>query len=448
VAYSPHTDADRATMLRAAGAHTTDELFEDIPEQIRDPHLDLPDPLSELEAVEAMRDLEALNRWPLRAKDYFIGGGAYRHHVPAAVAAIAAEPSLYTAYTPYQPEMSQGMLQAIFEYQTAIARITGLEVANASLYDGSTAAYEACAMAVRQTRRRRILFDRSLDPHTRELLAGYGRTVRIEMIEQDYARTGAEGPDQLAQGMDDSYAAVVVQNPDFFGRITDCTALAEAAHRVGALLVMRVNPVSLGLLKTPGEMGADIALGEGQPLGLSLNYGGPYLGFLAARRKLIRRMPGRIAGETVDDQGRRGFVLTLQAREQHIRREKATSNICSNQALCALTAMAHLSVIGRKGLRQVAELCLHKAAYARETLGAVDGAELVFEGPHFNEFVLRLAKPVADLFREMGHAFEPGIRLNRWYPELSDCLLVAVTEMNTRESIDRYAGRLKEWLCS
>ena len=213
-------------------------------------------------------------------------------------------------------------------------------------------------------------------------------------------------------------------------------------------MIMIVNPVSLGILKTPGEMGADVAVGEGQPLGLRLNYGGPYLGFLAARRALIRKMPGRIVGETVDAKGRRGYVLTLQAREQHIRREKATSNICSNQALCALTALAHLAVVGKDGLRKAAELCIRKAHYARMTLGAVEGAELVFDGPHFNEFVLRLAKPVADLFKVMGHSFEPGIRLDRWYEELSDCLLVAVTEVNTKRNIDDYARRLRDWLCN
>ena len=302
--------------------------------------------------------------------------------------------------------------------------------------------------ATRHGPRRRIVYDRSVNPHYRELLASYGRNVKAEIVELDYAVSSGDSSPALAARVDASTAAVVVQNPDFFGRIADYSELAEAAHAEGALLVMIVNPVSLGLLKTPGEMGADIAVGEGQPLGLRLNYGGPYLGFMAARRELVRKMPGRLVGETVDVKGRRSFVLTLQAREQHIRREKATSNICSNEALCALTALAHLAVIGKQGFRKVAELCTQKAHYARMTLGAVEGAELVFDGPHFNEFVLRVAKPVEHLFRFMGHSFEPGIRLNRWYDGLADCLLVAVTEVNTKQNIDDYARRLRDWLCN
>ncbi|MHC4886828.1 MAG: aminomethyl-transferring glycine dehydrogenase subunit GcvPA, partial [Planctomycetota bacterium] len=370
------------------------------------------------------------------------------HHIPAAVPAIASHPSFLTAYTPYQPEMSQGMLQAIFEYQTAIARITGLEVSNASLYDGGTAACEACAIAVRHTKRNRILFDRSVNPHYRELLSSWGANVQVEMEEIDYSQSAAAAPQALTEQLDKSYAAVLVQMPDFFGRIADFTALAEAAHNNKVLLIMIVNPVSLGLLKTPGEMGADIAVGEGQPLGLPLSYGGPYLGFMGTTKKLMRKIPGRVVGETVDSEGRRGFVLTLQAREQHIRREKATSNICSNQAICALHALVHLSVIGEKGYRQVSELCIQKTHYARMTLGAIEGVEIVFGGPVFNEFVLRLPKPVEDLFKVMGHSFEPGIRLNRWYDELSDCLLVTVTEMNTKQDIDTYARRLEDWLCN
>ena len=448
MSFVPHVDADRKKMLAAVGVESVDALFEDIPASIRDPKLDLAPPLSELEVVEKMRDIEALNRYPVRGGDYFIGGGAYNHYVPAAVDAVGSIPSFVTAYTPYQPEMSQGMLQAIFEYQTAIARITGLDVSNASLYDGGTAAYEACAMAMRHTGRRTILFDRSVNPHYRELLTSYARNVRAEIRELEYSEESARSVDALAGALDDDAAAIVVQSPDFFGRIVDFVRLAEAVHARGSLLVTIVNPIALGILKTPGEMGADIAVGEGQPLGLALNYGGPYLGFIASTKKLMRKLPGRIVGETVDTSGRRSFVLTLQAREQHIRREKATSNICSNEAHCALTAVAHLATIGKRGLQQVARLCMQKAHYARMTLGAIEGAHLVFDGPHFNEFVLRLDKPIEDLFRVMGHSFEPGIRLNRWYPELSDCLLVAVTEVNTRSHIDDYARRLKDWLCN
>jgi len=446
MSYIPHTEADEKRMLDAVGVSAVEALFADIPEALRDPEIDLPAPLAELELVEHLKDLEELNRYPVRGGDYFIGGGAYNHHVPAAVAEMVGRCEFYTAYTPYQAEISQGMLQAIFEYQTAIARITGLDVANASLYDGGTAIYEACVMAVKQTRKSRIVFDTSLNPHYREVLASYGRNALIDMACIAYARDAGGNIPALIEALDEDTAAVIVQFPDFFGRISDFAPLAEACHARKAMLVAVVNPIALGVLKSPGEMGADIAVGEGQTLGLPLNYGGPFLGFIPCREALMRRLPGRLVGETQDAQGRRGYVLTLQAREQHIKRERATSNICSNQALCALQALAHVTVMGKQGLRQVAELCLQKAHYARMTLGAVEGAELVFQGPHFNEFVLRLRKPVMDLFRALGHAFEPGIRLNRWYKELSDCILVAVTEVNRRQDIDNYALRLRDWL--
>ncbi len=447
MSYSPHVDADKRKMLDEVGVTNINDVFADIPESIYNPNLNLPPALSEQEALEMLKDFEELNLHPARSGNYFLGGGAYNHHIPSAVAAITSAPEFYTAYTPYQPEMSQGMLQAIFEYQSVIARITGLDASNASMYDGGTACYEACAMAVKQTKKTRILFDSSLNPHYRELLKSYGENVELDMVEIPYSKVASDSIDSISEKMDNSFAAIVVQNPDFFGRIVDYSKLAEVAHKNKALLIMVVNPVSLGILKTPAEMGADIAVGEGQPLGLSLNYGGPYLGFIASTKKLLRKMPGRIVGETVDSDGKRGYVLTLQAREQHIRREKATSNICSNQALCALSALVHTSLIGKKGFRQVSELCIQKANYAKNTLGAIDGAEIVFDGPHFNEFVLRISRPVEDLFAAMGRSCEPGIRLNRWYPELEDCILVAVTELNTKNDIDAYARRLRDWLC-
>jgi len=446
MSYVAHTSAERAKMLAAVGLDSVEALFADIPAALRAPGLDLPPALSELELVEHLRDLEEMNRHPVRGGDYFIGGGAYNHHVPQAAVEIARRGEFVTAYTPYQPEISQGMLQAIFEYQTAIARITGLEAANASLYDGGTAVYEACAMAIGHTGRTEVLFDASLNPHYRQVLSAYGRAARIGMQSLPHATDAAEGVAALAAAVNDRTAAVLVQTPDFFGRILDLAPLAAACRAKGALLVAVVNPLSLGLLRTPGEAGADIAVGEGQSLGLRLQYGGPYLGFIACRAALLRKLPGRLVGETVDGQGRRGFVLTLQAREQHIRRERAASNICSNEAHCALQALAYLTVMGKHGFRRVAELCLQKAHYARTRLSAISGAQLVFSGPHFNEFVLRLRKPVMDLFRRYGHAFEPGIRLDRWYPELSDCLLVAVTEVNRKRDIDRYAARLQDWL--
>lgn len=446
MSYVPHTPNDRRTILHAIGVDSIADLFADLPPTLRDPAISLPDPLSELELLEHLRDLEAMNRHPLRGGDYFIGGGAYNHHIPQAAIEMARRSEFVTAYTPYQPEMSQGMLQAIFEYQTAIARITGLDAANASLYDGGTAIYEACVMAVRHTRRSQVVFDTSLNPHYREVLASYGRNALIQMESIPYSPQPGGNLEALCRAVQDSTAAVIVQLPDFFGRVADYTELAHVCHGRGALLIIVAYPLALGILKTPGEMGADIAVGEGQSLGMPLNYGGPYLGYLACREELIRKLPGRLVGETIDREGRRGFVLTLQAREQHIKRERATSNICSNQALCALQALAYLTVMGKRGFRKAAELCLQKAHYARMTLGAVPGAELVFSGLHFNEFVLRLRKPVMDLFRRLGHAFEPGIRLNRWYPELADCILVAVTEINRKRDIDNYALRLRDWL--
>lgn len=444
--YLPHTSADRARMLETIGVADVDALFADLPPDLRDPDIHLPEPLSELELLEHMRDLEAQNRYPVRGGSYFIGGGAYNHHIPAAALAMVSRSEFYTAYTPYQPEISQGMLQAIFEYQTAIARITDLDTSNASLYDAGTALYEACVMAMLQTRRAGVLLDTSVNPHYRQVLDSYGRNAAFQLRTLPYAPTPDAAADALAAAIDTDTAAVIVQYPDFFGRLHDYTALAEACHKAGALLVMVCNPIALGICKTPGAMGADIALGEGQPLGMPLHYGGPFLGFIACTKKLQRRLPGRIVGQTTDVDGARGFVLTLQAREQHIRRERATSNICSNQALCALHALAYLTVMGKEGFTKVGELCLRKAAYAREALGAIPGAEVVFAGAHFHEFVLRLEKPVMDLFRCFGHSFEPGIRLDRWYPELGDSILVAVTEVNRARDIDAYALRLRDWL--
>jgi glycine dehydrogenase subunit 1 len=446
MSYISHTPEDQARMRAAIGEPSTEALLADIPAALRNRTLHLPPALAELELLEHLRDLEEMNRHPVRGGDYFIGGGAYQHHIPQAAEEMARRSEFYTAYTPYQAEISQGMLQAIFEYQTAIARITGLDAANASLYDGGTAIYEACVMAVGETGRRRVVFDTSLNPHYRQVLASYGRNALIEMQCLPYAAAPDAGARQLERAIDGETAAVLAQTPDFFGRIAEYSALAKACHAKKALLILAVNPISLGILKTPGEMGADIAVGEGQALGMRLQYGGPYLGFIACRENLMRKLPGRLVGEAKDKEGRRGFVLTLQAREQHIRRERAASNICSNEALCALQALAYLTVMGKKGFRNVAELCLQKAHYARMRLGAVRGASLAFEGPHFHEFVLRLQKPVMDLFRRLGHSFEPGIRLNRWYPELCDCLLVAVTEVNRKQDIDNYAMRLQDWL--
>lgn len=446
MAYLPHTDADRAEMLSAIGVQSIDDLFADLPANLRNPKIDLPPPLSELQLAEHLRDLETLNRRPQRNGDYFIGGGAYRHYIPAVVDEICARSEFYTAYTPYQPEISQGTLQAIFEYQTAIARITGMAAANASLYDAGTAIYEAVVMAINATKRDEIIYDTAINPHYREVLRSHTDCALVKHHGIAYSKNNDGNIENLANGLTKNTAAIIVQVPDFFGRVADFSLLAEKCRANKTLLIIVGNPLAFGLILSPAEMGADIAVGDAQPFGLSLNYGGPFLGYIACTQKLLRNLPGRIVGETVDKNNERGFVLTLQAREQHIRRERATSNICSNQALCALRALVYLTVMGKNGYQQVAQLCWQKAQYAREVLGAVNGAKIVFAGAHFNEFVLRVDKPVMDLFRKFGYTFEPGIRLNRWYPELADCLLVAVTELNRKNDLDQYALRLKEWL--
>ncbi|HUU31810.1 MAG TPA: aminomethyl-transferring glycine dehydrogenase subunit GcvPA, partial [Phycisphaerae bacterium] len=351
------------------------------------------------------------------------------------------------AYTPYQPEISQGTLQAIYEYQSAVCRLTEMEAANASMYDGGTALYEAGMMAARITGRHRLLVDDSVSPIYRAMLRTHLEHHEVELVETA-SRDGLPDRKRIAEALTDETAAVMLQNPNFFGRLDDFSGLARTAHERGAILVVSCYPVSLGLLKTPGAMGADIACGEGQSLGLPLSFGGPYLGFMATRMDHMRKMPGRLVGRTVDAEGRQGFVLTIQAREQHIRREKAVSNICSNESLCALGALVYLSLLGKEGLREVARLCADKAAYARQRLGRIRGVQEGFPGqPVFNEFVIRLpadAEKVAGALLEKGIA--AGIPLGRWYPDLKNALLVAVTEKRTAAEIDRLAAAMEDVL--
>ncbi len=429
-------------MLAVLGAGSLDDLFAHIPEELRlSRELGLPAALTEAELAREAARLAAANCDPARTV-LFVGAGAYDHLVPAAVAALVQRPEFYTAYTPYQPEVSQGMLQSIFEYQTMVASLTGLDVANASLYEGATAVYEAALLAVRATRRSKILVDGALNPRYRKLLAAYASNMGMGIVEVPHAR-GASDLGGLAARAEKTVAAAVVQNPNFFGRVGDTTELAAKLHEHKALLIACTNPVALGALAPPGEMGADIACGEAQSLGLALGGGGPYLGFIAATGKLQRKLPGRLIGETRDLEGRRGFVLTLQAREQHIRREKATSNICSNQALCALQAGVHLALLGREGLKEVALQCLAKAAYAREKLAALPGCSLPFDGSVFHEFVLKLPRNAEDVYAALlTRGIAPGLPLSRHFPELDDCLLVCVTEKRTREEIDRLVSIL------
>lgn len=440
MAYVGNSETERHRMLEALGLGSVDELFQDIPLDLRAEGLDLPQGRSELAVHRHLHRLSEKNAAHLTL---FLGGGFYDHYTPAAVDAILRRGEFYTAYTPYQAEVSQGTLQAAYEYQTAICRLTGMEVANASLYDGGTALYEAMMMALRITGRNKIIMDSGVSPIYRNMLYCYTSNLKVEFVEVPVAH-GQTRRDMVGQYLDDQTAAIILQNPNFFGAIDDHGDVAEMAHEVGALAVMSCYPISLALLKTPGEMGMDIATGEGQSLGLPLSFGGPYLGFMATRRKHIRKMPGRIVGATTDRQGDRGFVLTLQTREQHIRRQSATSNICTNQALCALGALVYLCLLGKEGLKDVARLCADKAEYARQRLEAIPGVEVRRGSPTFNEFCVSLPVEAGELVgRMIEQGFAAGFPLGRYYPEMSRDLLVAVTEKRTKEEIGRFADALE-----
>lgn len=437
--YIPDTQQQQRQMLAAIGLAGIDELFADIPPDVRlRQAMDLPPALSEMELSDHMRRIAAENS---NLDDYccFLGAGAYDHYIPAAVKSLAGRQEFYTAYTPYQPEISQGTLQAIFEYQTMICALTGMDLANASLYDGATALAEAAQMACQVTRKNRLLVAGAVHPDSRAVLATYARFggQNVETVSYDRQGGGTDLAD-LAGKLAGGAAAVIVQNPNFFGVIEDLRPLADLAHRHQALLIVSCDPVALALLQAPGEAGADIVVGDGQPLGNSLSFGGPSLGFFAARQDLLRRMPGRIVGETTDSKGRRGYVLTIQTREQHIRREKATSNICTNQALNALTATIYLALAGRHGLRDVAEQSARKAHYLYNQLLRLPCFEPVFSRPFFQEFAIRYAGDLESLNRALYQAgFIGGLAVARHYPELPGVWLLAVTEKRTRAEIDR-----------
>lgn len=442
--FIPHTKEEKEQMLRICGVETIDDLFRDIPEQLKPASFDLPEGRSEVEVLSYLRSLAEQNYSHLIS---FLGGGFYEHFIPAAVDALASRSEFYTAYTPYQPEVSQGTLQAIYEYQSDICRLTDMDVANASLYDGGTALYEACQMALRITGRERIILDGGVNPVYRKILTSYTANLDIQFTVAPVSH-GHSDRAQIFESIDDNTAAVILQNPSFFGVIEDHSDIVQRCHEKGVLVIQSVYPVAMALLKTPGEIGADIAVGEGQCLGIPLAFGGPYLGFMATSKKLARRMPGRIAGRTVDKEGREAFVLTLQAREQHIRREKATSNICTNQGLCALRAHMYLSLLGKQGLIKVAQLCIDKAEYARERLGAIPGVEVKKSSPTFNEFTIQLPMDAGEVVGAMvGRGFAPGLPLGWFYPEMDHCLLVAVTEKRTKHEIGVFAETLEAVLC-
>ncbi len=444
MSFIPTTASERDAMLRVCGASSIDELFKDIPANLRPRSFALPESKSELEIGNHFETLAARNYSHLIS---FLGGGYYDHFIPAAIDAIASRSEFYTAYTPYQPEISQGTLQAIYEYQSQICRLTGLDASNASLYDGGTALFEACQMAIHATGRRKVVLDGGVNPIYRKMLYTYTANLAIEFVETPVAH-GQSDRERVLPALDEQTAAVILQNPNFFGVIDDHTDIVAKAHSLGIIAVQSVYPIALALLKTPFEQGFDIATGEGQSLGIPLSFGGPYLGFMAAAKPLIRKMPGRIVARAADASGREGFVLSLQAREQHIRREKATSNICTNEALCALRAHLYLSLLGREGLKATARLCCDKAHYAKERLKAVDGVTVMESSPTFNEFAIKLpidAGECAGRMIELG--FAAGFPLGRYYPGMEQYLLVAVTEKRTRYEIGRFAEALGEVLC-
>lgn len=442
--YHPHTDADREAMLQTIGVDKLADLFACLPDTGLFPDLALPEGISEMEALTELQYIASLNETTQELIS-FLGAGAYNHYIPAAVDSILRRGEFYTAYTPYQPEIAQGTLQAIFEYQSLIAALTGMDVSNASHYDGATAVAEAANMAYHQFRGRRskVILSPTLHPHYRDTVHTYMRGIDLEIVGEDLDPDS--GPEALIELIDKDTALVAVQYPDFFGRIFDYTKLAEAAHDVRALLSVHVNPIALGMLKPPSEFDADIVTGEGQPLGVPLSYGGPYLGLFATKKKYVRKMAGRLAGETIDTRGQRGYVLTLNTREQHIRRERATSNICTNQGLIALASTVYLSLLGKNGLQKVASLNYHKAHYAAEQINTVPGYMVNPVQPFFNEFVVHCPKPAAEVNEYLlAYDILGGYDLGQHYPSMDHALLVAVTEMTSREEIDYLVDILKE----
>ena len=437
-----NTQDDRLQMLKSIGIPDGDveKLFKDIPENLRIRSLRIPSASSEYEVTRHIKALANKNNHEFTS---FLGAGYYNHFIPAAIDALISRSEFYTAYTPYQPEASQGTLQAIYEYQSAISRLCGMEVANASLYDGATALFEAAMMAMRITGKNRIIVDSGLNPIHKKILYGYTTNLSVEFMETPVNGCRAD-KNKIKDLLDDKTAAVILQNPNFFGTIDDFSDVIKNCKSFGAVVIMSVYPVSLGILKTPGEMGADIVIGEGQSLGIPLSFGGPYLGFMAAKKEHVRKMPGRIVGATTDSDNKRGFVLTLQTREQHIRREKATSNICTNVALCAIQSLIFMCLLGREGLKALAQLNLEKAEFARQALEKIKGVQVKRNAPTFNEFTVCLpqeAKKVVAAMIKKG--FAAGFPLGRYYKGMDNYLTVAVTEKRTKEEIVRFAESLE-----
>jgi glycine dehydrogenase subunit 1 len=444
--FIPHTDQETKEMLEVVGVKDIESLFKDIPKKYRFPKLNLPPAMTEMEIMAEMQNISQANE---TTQDLvcFLGAGAYNHYTPAAVDMLLRRGEFYTAYTPYQPEISQGTLQVIFEFQSLITALTGMEASNASHYDGATATAEAVIMAYQNFRgkKNKIILSPTLNPQYRAVARTYTQGYDNLIFTGDKSSNPSGEPAALIDQLDDQTALVIVQYPDFLGNIFNYTELITKAHEFGALVAVAVNPVALGMFKTPGEMGADIVVGEGQPLGLPLSFGGPYLGIFATKKEYIRKISGRLVGETVDGKGNRAYVLTLTAREQHIRREKASSNICTNQGLLALAATIHMSLLGKHGLKKVAELNYHKAHYAAEKIAAIPGYSVCMDHPYFNEFVVCCPAPARDINAHLlEHGILGGYELEKDYPEMENNLLVAVTEMNTRDEIDMLCEVLAE----
>jgi len=445
--YIPISAAERDAMLQTVGVKTLDDLFKDVPAKFRFPDLDLPPALTEMEAAAELADAADSNEQVRGDLISFLGAGAYNHYIPSVVDHVLRRGEFYTAYTPYQPEISQGTLQGIFEYQSLISGLTGMDVSNASHYDGATAAAEAVNLAFAQFRgkRRKVVMSPAVHPQYRAVIRTYAQGMQLEMTGDAPEADLEAGTGGISAQVDENTMLVFVQYPDFFGRIYDYSELAKKTHEAGALLCIIANPIALALLKTPGEMDADIVVGDGQPLGIPMWFGGPSLGFFTTKKAYVHKMAGRLVGETVDSHGQRAYVLTLTAREQHIKRERATSNICTNQSLLALAAAVYMSILGKTGMRQVAELCYHKAHYAAQRLGQIKNMGLCFSEPFFHEFALCVDRPAAEVNAHLlEHGILGGYDLGQDYPSLKDHLLIAVTEMNTKEEIDALVETLSE----
>lgn len=439
--YLPMTEQDQKEMLSAIGVKKVDELFSDIPESVRfKGEYNIKQAKSESALIKELTKLAAKNA-NVKSHTSFLGAGVYDHYAPIIVDHVISRSEFYTAYTPYQPEISQGELQAIFEFQTMICELTGMDVANSSMYDGGTALAESAMLSAGQTRRKKILLSQVVHPEARDVVKTYAKGQHVEVVEIPY-QDGLTDLAALKELISDEVAGVIVQYPNFFGRIEPLKEMEELVHSVKAMFIVSSNPLALGALTPPGQLGADIVTGDVQPFGIQSSFGGPHCGYFAVTQKLVRKVPGRLVGQTVDEDGKRGFVLTLQAREQHIRREKATSNICSNQALNALAASVAMTALGKKGVKEMALQNIQKAYYAKQVLKQ-KGLEVVFDGPSFNEFVIKLPasyKMINDqLFKK---DIIGGYDLGQTYPELKDHMLVAVTELRTKEEIDAFANEL------